>query len=96
MLSFYIFQNCVVVAACVVFPVCPDVTGCFVEIALADEWNLMGDLVVVTFLVVNVVFLSVVCVFAVVAACVLVGACVVVTAGEDVAACDVKQTFIVE
>lgn len=56
----------------------------------------MGDLVVVTFLVVNVVFLSVVCVFAVVAACVLVGACVVVTAGEDVAACDVKQTFIVE
>lgn len=56
----------------------------------------MGDLVVVTFLVVNVVFLSVVCVFAVVAACVLVGACVVVTAGEDIAACDVKQTFIVE
>lgn len=54
----------------------------------------MGDFVVVTFLVVNVVFLSVVvCVFAVVAACVLVGACVVVTAGEDVAACDVKNVY---
>lgn len=54
----------------------------------------MGDLVVVTFLVVNVVFLSVVCVFAVVAACVLVGACVVVTAGEDVACIDVGADVV--